>query len=276
MLSGHVELIDCQASLHDPIYEGGQMEDVIGRAVRAGVAHFVCGASVEEQWPLLLDLTLEHPAIIPSFGLSAQHLEGYSSDWLRSLGLFLQGMPAAVGPMGLNTSLLAGHKQQQIEVFTAQLELARNLHRPAIIHNLGRWDRTIELIQQYTVWPDGLMLFDYQGPKELIEDLTNRGAYLCYDGSLLNQKPTKLTALLENIPLDRFLLASNSPYSVPPRRFAPYQHFNITSVPFNEPANLPHIVRGFAEVKNMDAKDLGEILNHNALCLFGPLIQNEQ
>lgn len=276
MLTAHVELIDCQVSLHDPVYEGGQLEGVIDRALRAGVAHFVCVAGAEEQWPLVLDLTLEYPSMIPAFGLHPQQLDGCSSDWLRSLGLFLQGMPSVVGPIGLDMSLLAGHKQEQIETFRAQLDLARNLGRPAIIHNLGRWDRTIEMIQQHTIWPDGLLLFDYQGPLDTLEDLTNRGAYLCYTGSLLNLKPAKLTALLERIPLDRFLLASDSPQSMPPRSFAPYQHFNITSIPFNEPANLPHIVRGFAEVKGMETKDLGEILNHNALCLFGPLIQNEQ
>ena len=275
MLNGHVELIDCQVHLHDPVYEGGPLAGVIDRALRAGVAHFVCGAGAEEQWPLLLDLTLEHPAIIPAFGLHPQELDGCSPDWQRSLGLFLQKLPSAVGPIGLDMTLRAADKKQQQEVFAAQLDLARTFHRPAVIHNLGRWDTLHAMLMNQASWPDGLMLFDYQGPSEAVEGLISKGAYFCYSGSVLHLKPAKLKTLLDPIALDRLLLASDSPRAIPPRRFAPYQHFNVTSVPFNEPANLPHVVRGFAESKEMEPQDLADILNHNSLCLFGPLIQND-
>ncbi len=236
MLTGHVELIDCQVSLHDPVYEGGTLEGVVDRALRAGVAHFVCVAGAEEQWPLLLDLTLEYPSMIPAFGLHPQQLEGHSADWLRSLGLFLQGMPAVVGPIGLDMSLLAGHKQEQVEVFTSQLELARNLQRPAIIHNQGRWDRAIEIIQKHTVWPDGLLLFDYQGPLEALEDLANRGAYLCYSGAQLNLKPTKLTALLDRIPWIVFSWPATPPI---PCHLAALRHTSILTSPAFHLTNPP-------------------------------------
>ena len=177
--------------------------------------------------------------------------------------------------MGLDMSLRAHHRKQQQEVFLAQLDLARSLHRPGILHNIGHWDTLCSLLTDHPPWPSGLLIYNYQGPLGAIDALVGKGGYLCYDGDLLHWKPNKLKTLMEHIPADRLLLASNSPHSMPPRRFAPYQHFNITSVPFNEPANLPHIARGFAETRDMDTRDLAQLLNHNALCLFGPLIQNE-
>lgn len=94
-------------------------------------------------------------------------------------------------------------------------------------------------------------------------DLTNSKVYFIFTGTICNPKLEKLLQLLPKVPLDRILVASDSPFNTPQvftREDSIYFSQNISDVWIresrNEPANLPFIVEKMAEVLSMNLQEL--------------------
>jgi len=268
------ELIDCLVHLQDPAFEGA-LADVVDRAIRAGVQHFVCPSASETDWPVLLDICSECRSVIPCFGLAPQSLGTGSRDWLHKLGLFLKIVPSGVGLIGLDFSSRGCDKQGQQSLFVEQLRLARQWGRPVMVHSVRAWDCITRIITEQPPQPGGLLVCHYHGPMKHVESLLDSGAFFLFSGGQLLDNSGGVARYVAAVPHHRLLIATAAPHAAPPRTFGPYLRLMPGDQPVNEPANLPHILQGAAEVLNLAPEQLASILNHNSLSLFGSLIQTE-
>jgi len=272
MITRHVELMDCFVRLQDPLY-AGNLDGVIERAVKTGVAHVVCPSGAQDEWSGLMDISFKHSVIIPCFGLHPRALAWRSEDWRHKLMTFLEISASAVGVIGLDYSLRACDRDSQQQLFIEQLRLAQQFERPVLFECHRAWDDLIAIINELDTLPPGLLVHDYQGPVHRIEALISKGVYFCFPGNILLERSRRLERLLKAIPLDRLLVSTDSPQAAPPAAHGPYQRILAPGKIVNEPANLPHLLPGVAQTLQIAPERLAEIINHNSLCLFGALVR---
>ncbi len=269
----HVEHIDCHARLQDPLFEGA-VEAVLKRAYQAGVAYMVTPARAQAHWPILHDMAMQSPCLIPCFGVHPDSMRSCSQDWHDQLKQYLTSLPAAVGTIGLDYSLTKWDRRKQERVFLEQVVLANQVQRPVVIEAVRAWSPLNALLQE--VKPaGGICIEHYRGPVALIDPLVNIGSYFSYSGFDLLSQGKKYLGTAKAVPLHRLLISTHAPGHVVAAEYGPYHRILPNGRWVNEPANLPHMIPHLARVLELDAVQLAEALNHNSFCLFGSLMRSD-
>ncbi len=244
------------------------LDAVMERARQAGVTDMMCCGCEERDWPLVGNLARRFPQVRASFGLHPWHVSTRGPDWMETLRRFLSDVPSAIGEIGLDHTLDRTRFEEQETVLIAQLQLARELHRPVSIHCRQAWGRLLELLDHHG-WPEnGLMFHSFSGPKELVPSLTRHGAYCSFSGSITHPRNIRGRKALAAVPLDRLLIETDAPDllpSLPPEALAPGVNRDL---PVNEPAYLPLILGVAAEIRTTLPETLAEATRANALSLW--------
>jgi TatD DNase family protein len=161
----------------------------------------------------------------------------------------------AIGECGLDFS---GNfdKEKQIIVFKKQIELAQKYKLPLIIHARKAVDEVIEILKEYKNLSG--VFHCYAGGNKRIKKVLDLGEnwYFGIDGNLTYE--VGLEEVVKNIPKDRLILESDSPY--------------LTPVPFrgeiNSPKNVEYIYKKVAEIWELNFKETEKIIDENAKKLF--------
>lgn len=161
----------------------------------------------------------------------------------------------AIGECGLDFSGDVD-KEQQNKVFRAQIELAKKYKKPLIIHARKAVDEVVEILKEYK---DLSGVFHcYAGGNKRIKKVLDLGEnwYFGIDGNLTYE--VGLVDLVKNIPKDRLIIETDSPY--------------LTPVPFrgevNSPKNVEYIYKKVADIWGKSFEETEKIIDGNAKRLF--------
>jgi TatD DNase family protein len=160
----------------------------------------------------------------------------------------------AVGEAGLDYHYGADRKQEQRELFTAQLELARDLELPVVVHTRAANADTEAILRGH----DGTVVMHCFSEPELVDAGVERGWYFSFAGNVTYPKAEELRAAAAAVPVERLLAETDSPY------LAPQPVRGRT----NEPANVLHTLAVLAEVRGEEASDLAACIEANATAAF--------
>ena len=145
------------------------------------------------------------------------------------------------------------------ELFEAQLELARELNLPVIVHSRDGFEDTMDCIKN--VGYDRGIIHCYSYGIEEARAFLDRGWYIAFGGAITYNKKAKLEAvkdLLRFVPADRFLCETDSPYLAPvPLRGT-----------VNTPVNVEHVYNFASEVRGSSTEELSGIVDENIRALF--------
>lgn len=153
-------------------------------------------------------------------------------------------------------NILAG----EAEMFEMQLELAREMKLPVIVHSRDAFEGTYDCIKNVGYDNGIIHCFSY-GAKE-VSAFVERGWYVSFSGSVTYTKKSKLDAMRETInavPCERLLLETDAPYLSPvPLRGQP-----------NTPLNVCHTYQYVAEMRGVSVEELCATVDENCKKLFG-------
>ena len=162
----------------------------------------------------------------------------------------------ALGEIGLDYHYPETDKKRQADWFFAQLELARKLDIPVIIHDREAHGDCFDAICA-TKGVRGVF-HSYSGSEEMAKDLIRRGFYISFSGTVTFKNATKIAAVAAQMPKDRVLIETDAPYLAP--------H------PFRGQLNHSGFVRYTAEklgeLWGVSAEEAAAITNENARRLF--------
>jgi TatD DNase family protein len=164
---------------------------------------------------------------------------------------------AAIGETGLDYYREGAPKPDQARAFTAQLELARELDKPVVIHTRAAEDDTLDLLATHA---DGLrvILHCFSMPDRLDECLA-RGYWISFAGNVTFPKAPELREAAARVPADRLLVETDSPFLAPqPVRGKP-----------NEPRHVVATARVVAEARGVPYATVEADVGRNAAALFG-------
>ncbi|HEY5441058.1 MAG TPA: TatD family hydrolase [Gemmatimonadaceae bacterium] len=250
--------IDSHAHLADPAFDADR-EDVIARARQTGAAAIICiGESLASARRAAL-VAAAHPGFCYHTAGVHPH-DAADFDAARDIPDIREQVAAgavAIGECGLDYHYDHSPREQQRAAFGAQLELARELARPVVVHTREAEDDTGAMVREAAAAGVCGVLHCYTGSVGLAELALDGGWYVSFSGIVTFKKWTD-EALLRLVPDERLLAESDSPY------LAPVPHRGKR----NEPAWVSFTVARLAAAREANVGTLAARTAENARRLF--------
>lgn len=252
------EYIDTHTHNADQAYAGEQ-EEVIRRALDAGITHLIQADIDSSERPAMMELCRAHPGVLhPMLGL---YPGSVGPDWKEEIDGILaydRSGVVAIGEIGLDYHYGSGTKEEQKEALRVQLELASKWNLPVNIHLREAAGDFIGIIEDCTHLGLRGDVHAYSGSAEYFRRLLRTGDWYVGIGGVLTFRNAGIAKEILDIPLDRILLETDSPYLSP----TPLRGTR------NESANIPLIAASLAQIKGISIEDVAAITTANAKKLF--------
>ena len=163
----------------------------------------------------------------------------------------------AIGETGLDDFRNYAPRADQERAFAAQIELAREVGKPLIIHTRAAEDDTIDTLVEHAHGLEVIM-HCFSMPTRL-EECLDHGWWISFAGNVTYPKAADLADAAERVPLDRLLLETDAPYLTP-------QELRKER---NQPAYVVHTARFVAERRGLAYEELEAAVEANAARLLG-------
>lgn len=247
---------DTHAHYDDEAFDADRY-DTLDRVLAGGVELIVNASSDEKSCLASLALAEKYPQIYAAVGWhphESRFFDGDSSDKLRH---WLKSKKAvAVGEIGLDYHYDFSERPVQREVFRRQMELARELELPVIVHDRDAHGDCLEIIEDF---PEVTGVFHcFSGSAEMAEILLKKGWYLGFGGAVTFKNARKAPEVLAVCPRDRFLLETDCPY------LAPTPHRGKR----NDSSFLPYIAEKVGEYMGITPEETARLALENGKRLF--------
>ncbi|MEY2409800.1 MAG: TatD DNase family protein [Verrucomicrobiota bacterium] len=239
---------------------------------KAGIEKMVVNGSCESDWPAVLDLARQYPAVVPSFGYHPWHLHECTGQWQENLAKCLDAIPSAVGEIGLDRWKQGLDWLPQEEAFVIQLRMAAQRRLPISIHCLQAWGPLLDVLRSEPPLPAGFLLHSYGGPPEMIQPLAKLGAYFSFPGFFAQDRKSRQRETFRHVPRDRLLIETDAPDQSLPASLATHPLTDGAGNALNHPANLAATYQFLATF--LGEPQLAERVEANFLRLFGGVLKS--
>ena len=190
-------------------------EAILEQCQRDGIEYIVNVSASLKTVKSTLKLAERYPFVYAAVGLHPEECGGTTeADYETLRELAKHPKVVAIGEIGLDYHWEDNPgKEEQQAVFRRQLELARELDLPVIVHDRDAHADSLAMVQDF---PDLDGVFHcFSGSAEMAKILWRRGWYLGFDGPVTYQNARKALEVLASVPLDRILIESDAPYLTP-------------------------------------------------------------
>jgi len=231
-------------------------DELVARARDAGVERVVSVGTGLESCRETVAIARRHDGVFAALGIHPHQAADADVDALDELRELLADPRAvAVGETGLDHYRDYAPRDRQLWLFERQLEVAAELGKTVVIHTR---DASVETAATLAGFGGTVVLHCFSAP-ELLPVALERGYYVSFAGNVTYPKAEELREAAREIPGDRLLAETDSPYLSPqPRRGRP-----------NEPANVVHTVAALAAARGEPEAMLAAQLDENATAAFG-------
>ncbi len=252
-------LIDSHCHL-DYLARDGDLEEIVGRARRAGVSAMVTICTKLSEFEIVRGIAQRFPEVSCSVGVHPHEAaaEGQESpDRLCGLA----GLPEVVGigETGLDYFYDHSPREAQQRSFRSHIAAARETGLPLIVHTRDADADTVAILREEA--RDGTLagvIHCFTAGPGLAEAALELGFYIGVSGIMTFKKAEALRETLRRVPLERLLVETDAPYLAPvPQRGKQ-----------NEPAFVVHTAAALAELKAVEADELAAVTTDNFFTLF--------
>ena len=260
-------IIDTHSHLSFKAYDNDRNE-VIKSLKQEGFVCIDVGTKYETS-KRAVELAEKYEGIYAAIGMHPIHIEkdGEEFDKNKYLELAKSKKVVAVGEIGLDyyykpktKTRLEKFKEKQKQVFLQQLDLARELDLPIIVHCRMAHKDTIEILKMQNVKGS---IHCFTGSWEEAQKYLEFGFYLGINGII---DKLDLTEVIKNCPLDKILVETDCPYLTP---------LTEGKNKRNEPIFIKHVIQKISDIKGISFQEVAGATTQNAKILFKILNQPE-
>lgn len=258
MFSVHkIKLIDSHCHLDDDRYDINRT-NIIKRAKQQGVEQIILPATTAKRWEKVKQIAKSYTGVFPAYGLHPMFMQQHDRQHIGQLDEWLDRETSiAVGECGLDFFASNKNARQQIELFNAQLQLAKSHHLPVIVHVRKALDQVISLLRKNNTAFGGV-IHSFSGSLQQAQQLSDLGFKLGIAATVSFDRAQKLRAVVTQINADTLLLESDAPDQ-------PGIHHRGE---LNQPAFIVEHLKTIAQLRGISEEALSEILNQNTRSLF--------
>ncbi len=235
-------------------------EEAINRAIHAGVGRFVNIGSSMESSLTSLELSRKYPQFLAAVGVHPEETADLCEEDMATLAEYAaDDSVVAIGEIGLDYYWDEPDRSVQKRWFIRQIELAKQLRLPIVVHSRDAAEDTLNIIKDSDASEVGGILHCFSYGVEIAKQYLDLGFYIGVGGVVTFKNGRKLKEVVEYAPIDRIVTETDSPYMAP--------------VPMRGKRNsseyLPYIVEEIAKIKGIPAGEAERITCENAVRLFG-------
>lgn len=255
-------IVDTHCHLDNERFDNDR-EAVIERAVEAGVGRILligAGATLDN-CRAAVRMAEERPELFWACIGIHPHNAGRCEDWMLEVieELCENEKVVGLGETGLDYYYEYSTPEEQQGLFRKFLALARRTSKPVVLHIRDSHADAQRILGEEGIDEIGGVVHCFSGSRRDAEIYLELGLHLGIPGIVTFRRPGDLPKIVEDTPLDRLLLETDSPFLAP----TPYRGKR------NEPAYLGYIVEKVAEVRELSVEEVSRIISENAARLFG-------
>ncbi|PQD93943.1 hydrolase TatD [Pradoshia eiseniae] len=251
-------LFDTHVHLNDDQF-ADDLEEVIERARLNGVERVVVVGFDEKTIKRAMELIDTYDFMYAAIGwhpVDAIDLTDSYLDWIEELTAHPKVV--AIGEIGLDYHWDKSPKDVQQAVFRRQIQLAKKLDLPIIIHNREATEDVVTILEEEGAAEVGGIMHCFSGSPETAKRCLDMNFYISLGGPVTFKNAVKPKEVAKEVPLDRLLIETDCPYLAP----HPYRGKR------NEPSYVKLVAEQIADLKELSFDEVARATTENANRLF--------
>jgi len=247
-------LFDSHAHYNDSQFDEDRFE-ILDKMNEFGISYVMNVADSMESINKILPLTEKYPFLFASVGVHPEEVGDLTEQDMQKLVNYSKlNKIKAIGEIGLDYHYDDVGRDKQKFWFERQLELAKEVKLPVIIHDRDAHQDCIEILKKHNIKNIGGVMHCYSGSSEMAKELLDMGMYFGFGGTVTFKNAKKVQKAAEVVPIERILLETDCPYLAP----EPHRGTRNSSL-------LMHFVaEKIAEIKGIDVLEVEKITLENA------------
>ncbi|MCR4989625.1 MAG: TatD family hydrolase [Lachnospiraceae bacterium] len=208
-----------------------------------------------------LKLSEKYDMIYAALGVHPEGISELSDDEIKNItklcidnAVYSGGKVAAVGEIGLDHSYEDLDRALQVKWFEAQLDMAKKVNLPVVIHSRDAAEETYEVMKSNKCEDIGGIVHCFSYSKEMAKKFLDMGFYIGVGGVLTFKNARKLVEACEYIPLENIVLETDCPYLCP----SPFRGQR------NDSTMIKYVSEKLGEIKNLSPGEVEDITELNA------------
>lgn len=250
-------MIDTHAHLDHHQFDADR-SDVLERAWQAGITSIIIPAIEPDRWPAVRQLVASDSRLANGAGIHPHHAHVATEEHFGEIERWCQETSTvAVGEIGLDYYYDFCPKDIQQNVFRRQIQIAKRVNLPVIIHNRDSDDDVLRILKEEQ---DGTLrgvLHCFSSDVNVLHRALDLGMHVSFTGNITFRKST-LHDVITTVPEDRFMIETDAPY------IAPVPHRGSR----NEPSFVQHTAAFLAAARGISLDALVERTTATARALF--------
>ncbi|WP_110641353.1 TatD family hydrolase [Salinicola sp. CPA57] len=194
---------------------GGDLDLALQAARHRGVHRFLAIATSLDGAPNLAEIARRHDDVDISIGLHPLHETAAEPDSQAIQACADRFGAVAIGETGLDFHYDSVPRETQRQRFVAHLQAARELELPVVIHTRDAREETLALIREHVDPKVGGVLHCFTEDIDMAREAVRSGFYISLSGIVTFASADALRAVARQIPLDRLLIETDSPFLAP-------------------------------------------------------------
>ena len=250
-------LFDTHAHLDDRAFDDDRTELLAGLPGQGLALVMNPGCSLESSRNVV-KIAKEHDYIYAAVGSHPDVADEVNEAVIDEYRMLCKQNPKvkAIGEIGLDYHYEDIPRDIQQKAFRMQMELARELKLPVIIHERDAHEDGMAMIREF---PDVTGVFHcYSGSAEMARQLVDKGWYIGFTGVLTFKNARKAVEVASSIPLERIVLETDCPYMAP----EPFRGKR------NDPGKLYRMAEKLAEIRGLSVEEIHAITVENGKKLY--------
>jgi len=248
-------LIDTHA--HLDMYD--DIESIIKTAEDYGVKKIIIPAIEEKYFEKIINIANSHENVFCQLGIFPSEAKSWNGDIKEVIvRLSKNKKVVAIGEIGLDYYWDKSFNDVQKEVFKEQIILANELKLPIVVHDREAHLDSFKLLKEYNKDSD-VVFHCFSGSLEFARECIKEGWYIALGGVITFKNAKKMKEVAKEIPLDKLLLETDSPYLTP----VPYRGKE------NQPAYVKFVAEEIAKIREVDVDKIIATTTENAERVFG-------
>lgn len=254
-------IFDTHAHYDDEAYKE-DLDDVLKINREAGISKIVNVAASMKSCITTMNLAEKYEYIYAAVGVHPEETRDLSEEDMDLITSYCSNEKVvAIGEIGLDYYWDEPARDIQKKWFIRQLELAREVKLPVIIHSRDAAGDTFDIMKAQNAKDIGGVIHCFSYEKEMAKQYLDMGFYIGVGGVVTFKNGRKLKEVVEYTPLDRIVTETDCPYLAP----VPYRGKR------NSSANIPIIIEEIASIKGISADEVMEVTWKNAHNLYSKI-----
>lgn len=251
-------LFDSHAHYNDERFRE-DADEVLSSMIENNVGMILNSCSEIAEIPDILRICEKYPFVYASVGVHPHEAEGLKETDMEILKEYSKNPKVkAIGEIGLDYFYDFSPRETQKKWFARQVELAKELKMPVVIHDRDAHKDCMDILREHNVKEVGGAFHCYAGSVEMAREILDWGMYIAFGGSLTFKKSVKPKEVAQYVPLERIVIETDSPYLTP----EPHRGKRNSSL------YIHYVAEKLAEIKGISVEEVENATFENAKRLF--------